>query len=407
MTQKKNLFHAIELLNKQQTKDISQLAYAHNHIGNLYIESMQYDKAIVQHQAAIKFRLKLDDKKLLADSYNNLGVIYREKNDFPETAKYMNLALNLYIEEYGESHPFVGIVKNNLSKVTENQYHYDKTEQLLIDAHLVFEKAYGPSHYNTITSLTNLMLFYDRRMHYQKAIKLYLSSVDYIDDISSYTKKINLMAWAGLFYAKNGDYTDSNKLFLRIIQMLKTKPATADYLFERVYSRYAKSLILQNRYDEAKQQLKIAEAYNIENHLLNNYTYLYLLNLLAEVALATDDIKGAMTNYVFITQVISTERLVIVEQVNAYIEMSKIYREKEQYSEAHNVLNQALGLNNSIKTFSRKPLAQIYYQLGLLSQLESDPEKAQIAFNQAYKIQRQELPSQHPDLLATKKYINK
>jgi len=247
----KNLLLAIELIKKQKKTDISQLAYAHNHLGNLFFKTLQLEKAIIHHQAAIKYRLKLDDKKLLADSYNNLGVIYREQEDISETARYMHLAI-----------------------IEESQYHFKKSEQLMIDAYKIFSKSYDASHYNTLTVATNLIRFYDKRMRQQEALDLYEELVDSFDENTHYDKKLALMTWVELIYAKNKQYEKAKIVQQEIFKLIAQKPPTQKHLHLRIYTLYIQSLILQEQFDLASQQVSIVLELSKNKLAKDNFLYL-------------------------------------------------------------------------------------------------------------------------------------
>ncbi|MCF6319577.1 MAG: protein kinase, partial [Proteobacteria bacterium] len=405
-TAEKNLQLAVDLLNKQKNTDISQLAYAHNHLGNLYFKLLQLDKAEIQHQAAIKYRLRLEGKKLLADSYNNLGVIYREKYDLVKTTKYMHLALNIYEQEYGNQHAFVGIVKTNLAIIEESQHHFKKSEQLMIGALDIFSKNYGKTHGNTITVVMNLVRFYDRRMRQQKAIDLYEEFSGSFDTNTPYDIKLSLMAWIELIYAKNHQYGKANKIQQEIFNLIAQKLPAQKYLHERIYTRYIQSLIIQEQFDLANQQVSVVLELAKNKWGIDHFLYLNILYLQAEIYFKTQDIETSKALYQQILDAPSEQRLVIIYKVKALIGLAKIFRKQQQLTKAHSVLNKALTLILSVNKFSKTTAAIIHYQKGMIYVAQDKPALATAEFEKALAIQILELPSQHPGLIATQKQLS-
>jgi len=77
---------------KNSSKDRT-LYLAYNNLAVIYNKLGKYKLAIENHQNAIKLLKKLDDKYLEAMSLNNIGRVYSMKNDFKESIKYYNKAL--------------------------------------------------------------------------------------------------------------------------------------------------------------------------------------------------------------------------------------------------------------------------------------------------------------------------
>ncbi len=400
-----NLLLAIDLLNKQDNPDSSQLAYAHNHLGNLYFKLLQLDKAEIQHQAAINYRIKLEDKKLLADSYNNLGVIYREKYDSIKTVKYMHLALNIYEQEYGNQHAFVGIVKTNLAIIEESQYHFKKSEQLMIDALEIFSKNYGKTHTNTITVVMNLVRFYNRRMRQQEAIDLYEEFAGTFDTNTPYDIKLSLMAWIELIYAKNHQYGKAHKIQQEIFNLIAKKLPAQKYLHEKIYTRYIQSLIIQEQFDLASQQVSIVLELAKNKWGIDHFLYLNILYLKAEIYFKTQDIEISKALYQQILDAPSEQRMVVIQKIGALVGLAKIFRKQQQLTKAHSVLNKALTLILSINKFSKTSAAIIHYQMGMTYVAQGKLALAKAEFEKALAIQILELPSQHSDLIATQKQL--
>ena len=62
-------------------------AYLHNSLGQVYLTTKEYDKAIAMFDKAIEL------KKDLADSHFNLGLVYIQKQDYAKAKQYFNKVL--------------------------------------------------------------------------------------------------------------------------------------------------------------------------------------------------------------------------------------------------------------------------------------------------------------------------
>ncbi|RNL87803.1 tetratricopeptide repeat-containing sensor histidine kinase [Sinomicrobium pectinilyticum] len=86
------LFQAISRFQPQDR--YKQLYNCYNHLGVVYEELKEYDKAITYHKRALDYLGKMDDKSVfLQDSQNNIGLIYQKQGNQEEALYYFNEAL--------------------------------------------------------------------------------------------------------------------------------------------------------------------------------------------------------------------------------------------------------------------------------------------------------------------------
>jgi CHAT domain-containing protein len=87
-----------------------------NFLGLVYMNTGKYNQAEEQMLHALDIRKSMVGtyRELIAASYNDLGLVYSQIDDNKAIASY-NLALNIYKEIHGESHPKIAIVNTNLA----------------------------------------------------------------------------------------------------------------------------------------------------------------------------------------------------------------------------------------------------------------------------------------------------
>ena len=75
---------------KKQAEKINYkkgIAAAYNILGNVCLLRSDYTCAYDYHSKALAIQLKQDDKKVICNTYNNIGIIHYYKGDLPESLK--------------------------------------------------------------------------------------------------------------------------------------------------------------------------------------------------------------------------------------------------------------------------------------------------------------------------------
>jgi len=88
-----NTIKSISIL--KNSTQFQNLYLAYNNLAVVYNKLGKYNLAIENHQNAIKFLKRLDNKYLEAMSLNNIGWVYSMKKDFKESINYYNRALDI------------------------------------------------------------------------------------------------------------------------------------------------------------------------------------------------------------------------------------------------------------------------------------------------------------------------
>lgn len=396
------LLSAVKAMQKHQDSDLSQLAYAHNHLGNLYKSTHEFEKAISQHVSAIQIRKELGDKKLLADSYNNLGAIYLIQNKFKDSRQYILKALALYEAEYDEFHPFVGIAKSNLSRIEESVTHdFKQVEKYLLESLAIFKQAYGTDHYNTTTLQVNVLSFYNRRLQFSKALDFYHANTETMVASGKFDKIISFNNYMGWTYAKTHQFEKSAQLYLDTLELAFTNNITQRNLIEKLYIGYANSLIEKQNYSLADEQLNSALKYS-QSRVPEFLPYqLNVQRFMAELAFKQGHFNTAKEKYTAIVEHTEHSRLYNIEYIYAYIALSKIYALEKDPIKDQEMLSKARELTISMNREGHFFMGQIDYQQGLLYLHQNQLGPAKTSLNKALALQAKILPKNHPDLLAT------
>lgn len=104
------------------------LASALNNLGEAYIETAEYDSALIFLNESLDIRERLNRKSEIAKSYLNLGYLFEKTKDYDRSIEYSALALDIYTEHddqtrKAQAHENLGNAyykKGNLAKAEEN-----------------------------------------------------------------------------------------------------------------------------------------------------------------------------------------------------------------------------------------------------------------------------------------------
>lgn len=383
-----------------------QLAIIYNRLGNVYVQVKDDNKALKYHQLALNMRLKIGDIKAMAESYNNLGVVYNNLKKWSLSAKYYYLALGIYEKLYDDNHPFIGTIKNNIAYSEEKQFHWDKSEDMLKDAWINWQFSYGENHPNTIIVQRNLALFYDRRMQYQKAIDIFTRMAETFKKNNNTEQQAKYLSLAAQSYAHDKHYDEANKIHRKAIKLLAESNLTDKNLYAQLRTQYAKTLMTQNDYNSAKNELNEALVYLKDNFPIDNYYSLYTKNLLAKLNYSTQHYVVAENLYrQVIEHTIENNISNQIRQVTAHLGLAKVYQQLKKYNECKKHLQMALDLNIKVNGEKHAVTGIIYYQWGLLFLALNQLPMAGEYFNKALEIQSIVLPIQHPDLVTTQEKL--
>ncbi|MEO6632609.1 MAG: tetratricopeptide repeat protein [Mucilaginibacter sp.] len=114
-----------------QLKDMAGEASVYNNIGNLY-RYTDYDLSLEFFNKTLDIAKKLNNKPLIAGSYNNMGTVYYHKASFYQALNYYNKSTALFTE-LKDSVNLVQLMEN-IGVIYFNLHQYDTAERLLLKA---------------------------------------------------------------------------------------------------------------------------------------------------------------------------------------------------------------------------------------------------------------------------------
>jgi tetratricopeptide (TPR) repeat protein len=136
-----------------------------NQAGSYLFERGRYRQAEPLYERALNIRERTLDPNHpdVAQSLNNLALIYRTLGRHEQAAPLYERALRILEQALGPHHPILAISLDGLASICSSRGHYEEAEPLYERALGIREKALGPDHPDVATCLNNLAgLFYHR-----------------------------------------------------------------------------------------------------------------------------------------------------------------------------------------------------------------------------------------------------
>ncbi|MCW5520017.1 sensor histidine kinase [Aureitalea sp. L0-47] len=113
------------IIEAEKLKDDRSIASAFNSKASVFEARGVLDSAKLYHERGLELKIAIQDSLGMADSFNNLGIIYDEKGDYSEAISHYFQALEIY-EEKATEFDKVPMVLVNIGIVYKKQKEFDK-----------------------------------------------------------------------------------------------------------------------------------------------------------------------------------------------------------------------------------------------------------------------------------------
>lgn len=176
---------ALHLAEEMCGKHDPQMALILNALGVLYKYMGRFAEAGRAYRRALRIiegaSNGLEDKRAiqcaLATLYHNLGGLEHARGRFAKGEPHARRSVVLRIAALGEDDPAVAADRAALAALLDGQGKYDEAEALYERALEVFERVYGPGHYEIAVTLNNLAAMHQARDNPAVAEQLYRRAV--------------------------------------------------------------------------------------------------------------------------------------------------------------------------------------------------------------------------------------
>jgi two-component system sensor histidine kinase UhpB len=355
-------------------------AYAHNKLSDIYYQLTDFSKMAYHDSMAMHISEQLDDRFLLASSYNQLGLYFTEKGDKITASEFFNRALKM--QQANNASSLSADIYNNVGYLYALQGEVDNATSYYILSLKLYEKLDDKAgQAKVIDNLSSL--FY---------------SINKFDEAISYQKKSidirkNTMDHYGLAIA----YSNMSQMYLAVdsidvafsYQQLGMKNAESSGSKKLIAQAYIASGLLYSKDGNAEKSLenelkaiKLLEEIDEKGMLSRRY-------IAAGIAYAKTDSSTAL-NYFNKAIALSTELHNLENLRDVYAYMNIMYRERKDFYNAYYNYRKYISYRDSI--INDGTLTKI---AELQTKYETEKKDAQIIqLNNEQTIQQLELEKQ-------------
>lgn len=156
-------------LSKELTAD------TYNNIGRVYKNQGRCSLSMKYFRKALKIRKDVlgEEHYSTATSYNNIGTLLNDQGDYPQALEYYFKALGIRESVLGENHADTASSYNNIGLAFYNQGNYAKALDYYFKALDVKKKILGEVHADVANTYCNIGQVYDAKNEYQKALEYF------------------------------------------------------------------------------------------------------------------------------------------------------------------------------------------------------------------------------------------
>ena len=403
---KTTLLAALEL---QQAHDPNprELSFIHNQLGNLYFDLKDNEQSIAHHELALAHRLAIDDKKLIADSLNNLGAQYYDMEQWQQSGDYFHRSLKLLRQAYGPEHAYTYFVINNLATIEENQFNWTAAEDLFKEAVSGLTRIYGEHHFNSLTAHTNLAKMYLRLEKYDQAIVAFADVLARHSENQDAHYQMRLLGNLGTAYTQNGEFDKAREQFEQGLSIGRSLQPTNHFAMALIHLVYGQSLRTQGHWEEATSMLNQVILHDAQHDKGRYHMGMRAQNELAHIHREQGDWQRAVQWYQQALQTSGTNNTLKKKAtIQSHIGLAKLHQAQGDLETALSHLQQAQQLNDAFVGPMSKANGEILALIGDLYQAFNQPDNARAHHQQALDIYQRVLPPHHSAIGLTKGKLN-
>ncbi|TAL60701.1 MAG: tetratricopeptide repeat protein [Bacteroidetes bacterium] len=268
---------------------LNKKSVSYNNIGLIYKNQDNYPDALKNHFASLKIREEIGNKKGIAMSYNNIGIIYLNQGNYSDALK--NFFASLKIKEEIGDKKGAASSYNNIGLIYKNQGNYPDALKNFFTSLQIEEEIGNKS--GIAMSYNNIGIIYLNQGNYSDALKNFFASLKIREEIGDKLGIAMSYNNIGLIYLDQGNYPDALKNFFA---SLKIKEEIGDKKgIVASYNNIGSIFTAQKKFKEAEQHL--SKARDLAQELGHKIYLRDAYKGLSELDSAMGNYKSEIINY--------------------------------------------------------------------------------------------------------------
>lgn len=181
---------------------LSHEAQAYNDLGIIYFDKENYDSALTLYNKSLQIRKQLNDEHGLAKLYNKIGIVYEEKGLLEQALDQQLKALSIfekYNDDKGSSYSLnnIGIINQNLGRFAEAITYHERS--------IALKEKLGDT-YGLAGSFINIGNIYQTSKNFKIAENYYKNAVQMARELGDKEYLSNALNNLGQLKYELGDY---------------------------------------------------------------------------------------------------------------------------------------------------------------------------------------------------------
>lgn len=254
----KALGYTREALNlATQINDRKGMAASYNNLGIIYRNQGALEKALEYYINSLQIYESLQNKEGIATTKNNISNLYSVKKDYPQAMKYLEESYNMFLELKDEK-KMIGSL-NNLGNLNNDMMLYDKAMENFQQSVQLGEKL-GVKSADPLSNIGNI---YYKQGNYQKAVEFYEKALVIEKENNNRLGALSIITNLGITYAKARQpkpakvYLDEAAALCEELQANSYLPAIYRAMAQNAgnENNWKEAYELQLQYDEVRDKM--------------------------------------------------------------------------------------------------------------------------------------------------------
>ena len=187
------------------------VAHLYRVMGGSYQWLGDYEKTEQLRRLTLDLRQKIGDPLMVANAYDNLGVILRLRGNYAESEENIRQAMEIYTSELSPPHKEIANIYNNYGQILRS---LGRTEEAVEYSRKAVRQAlevHGENHPETADNMNNLAVHLDNDGQVLEALEWYQRALQINESVlgESHPDTANSMANLGLQYYKLGRFNEA------------------------------------------------------------------------------------------------------------------------------------------------------------------------------------------------------
>ena len=179
-----------------EINDRRGMAASYNNLGIVYRNQGAFDKALEYYIISLKMYETLQNKEGIATTKNNISTIYSIKKEYSQAMKYLEESYNLFVE-LKDNRKIVGSM-NNLGNLHSDIQNFDNAIKYFKQSSELSQKL-GMKFADPLVNLGNI---YFKQGNFQRAVEQYEKSLAIEREKGNMLGALNVLTNLGVTYAK-------------------------------------------------------------------------------------------------------------------------------------------------------------------------------------------------------------